>query len=236
MFFLCFLCIIYKTEKHTAMKRFIFYLFIFSFFCLNHQNLFAEEKNNTKTEHPRFNDEVDYCLDPYVDYENKDKLKTNEELIREMDLALQDSLNQFEDCIEINYQGSGSGSGGGSGGGSGSGSGGGSGSGSGGGSGGGSGEGSGSGSGGGSGSESGKGSGSGSGSESGDGSGGGSSDGKTPTKNRKVPVKKSDIGKKPGKIVEQDKNILARQIKEYCDSLTDKTEKDKCLDEYKRYK
>ena len=200
MFFLCFLCIIYKTEKHTAMKRFIFYLFIFSFFCLNYQNLFAEEKNNSETKHTTFSDEVDYCLDPYVDYENKDKLKTNEELIREMDLALQDSLNQFEDCIEINYHGSGGGSGGGSGEGSGGGSGG------------------------------------GSGEESGGGSGGGSIGGKTPTKNIKAPVKKSDIGKKPGKIVVQDKNILARQIKEYCDSLSDKTEKDKCLDEYKRYK
>mgnify|MGYP001247903887 CR=1 FL=1 len=194
------------------MKKFIFYSLIFSLIYFNQQNSLAEEKNNTELESTKFNDEIDYCLDPYVDYENKNKLKTNEEIIREMDLALQDSLNQFEDCIEINYQGSGGGSGSGKESGSGSGSGG----------------------------ESGSGKESGSGGNSnnlkGNGSGGGSSGGQIPIKGRQIPEKKSDIGQKPKKIEEQDKNILARQIKELCDSLNNEDEKNKCLDEYKKYK
>ena len=210
------------------MKKFIFYSLIFSLIYFNQQNSLAEEKNNTELESTKFNDEIDYCLDPYVDYENKNKLKTNEEIIREMDLALQDSLNQFEDCIEINYQGSGGGSGSGKESGSGSGSGGESGSGK---------E---SGSGSGSGGESGSGKESGSGGNSnnlkGNGSGGGSSGGQIPIKGRQIPEKKSDIGQKPKKIEEQDKNILARQIKELCDSLNNEDEKNKCLDEYKKYK
>ena len=226
------------------MKKFIFYSLIFSLIYFNQQNSLAEEKNNTELESTKFNDEIDYCLDPYVDYENKNKLKTNEEIIREMDLALQDSLNQFEDCIEINYQGSGGGSGSGKESGSGSGSGGESGSGkesgSGNGSGGESGSGKGSGSGSGSGGESGSGKESGSGGNSnnlkGNGSGGGSSGGQIPIKGRQIPEKKSDIGQKPKKIEEQDKNILARQIKELCDSLNNEDEKNKCLDEYKKYK
>ena len=213
------------------MKKFVFYLLICFLIYFNQQSAMAEEENDSEIETSEYNDKTDYCLDPYVDYENKDKLKTNEEIIKEMDLALQDSLNQFEDCIEINYQGAGGGSGG-AGGGSG-------------------------GAGGGSG---GAGGGSGGGSDnkktvksegnsdnsadgsktndlaSEDGSIGGSSGGQVPIKSRQVQLDKSDIGQKPKNIEEQDKDVLSRQIKELCDSLTEENEKNKCLDEYKKYK